>query len=109
MTGDRLEMNARGTSRRGALGMIGAGVAGILGAPVGAWAIGAPGRSAILTRPIPSSGEALPVIGLGTWQTFDVGSDPAARAPLEAVLGSFVELGGKLVDSSPMAKSSRTN
>jgi aryl-alcohol dehydrogenase-like predicted oxidoreductase len=106
MTGDRLEMNARGTSRRGALGMIGAGVAGILGAPVGAWAIGAPGRSAILTRPIPSSGEALPVIGLGTWQTFDVGSDPAARAPLEAVLDSFVELGGKLVDSSPMYGSS---
>ena len=42
------------------------------------------------------------MIGLGTWQTFDVGGDPAARAPLEAVLGTFVELGGKLVDSSPM-------
>jgi aryl-alcohol dehydrogenase-like predicted oxidoreductase len=107
MTGDRLEMNGRGTSRRDALRVIGAGVAGMLGAPVGAWAIGAPG-SAILTRPIPSSGEALPVMGLGTWQTFDVGGDTAARAPLEAVLGTFVELGGKLVDSSPMYGSSET-
>ncbi len=54
------------------------------------------------TRPIPSSGERLPVIGLGTWQTFDVGADPAVRAPLEDVLRAFVQLGGKLIDSSPM-------
>jgi diketogulonate reductase-like aldo/keto reductase len=50
------------------------------------------------TRPIPSSGEKLPVIGMGTWQTFDV-ADPA---PLEEVLKVFSELGGKLLDSSPM-------
>jgi diketogulonate reductase-like aldo/keto reductase len=55
-----------------------------------------------LTRKIPSSGERLPVIGLGTWQTFDVDRSPHARAPLLEVLGTFVELGGKLVDSSPM-------
>ncbi|MBN9463998.1 MAG: aldo/keto reductase [Burkholderiales bacterium] len=55
-----------------------------------------------LARPIPSSGEALPVIGLGTWQTFDVGPSPAQRAPLADVLRSFLELGGRLVDSSPM-------
>ena len=61
----------------------------------------APG-SAILTRRIPSTGETIPVIGLGTWQTFDIGPSAAARAPLEDVLGAFVELGGRLVDSSPM-------
>ena len=54
------------------------------------------------TRKIPSSGEFLPVIGLGTWQTFDVGADAAVRAPLEIVLREFAALGGKLIDSSPM-------
>jgi diketogulonate reductase-like aldo/keto reductase len=54
------------------------------------------------TRPIPSSGELLPVVGLGTWQTFDVGASAADRAPLEATLGLFVRRGGRLVDSSPM-------
>jgi aryl-alcohol dehydrogenase-like predicted oxidoreductase len=53
-----------------------------------------------LQRRIPASGEMLPAIGLGTWQTFDVGVD--RRAPLEAVLKTFVDLGGSLVDSSPM-------
>jgi len=58
--------------------------------------------TAILTRRIPSSGEPVPVIGLGTWQTFDVGSSSAERAPLEEVLGTFVATGGKVIDSSPM-------
>lgn len=56
----------------------------------------------LLTRPIPSTREHLPVIGLGTWQTFDVGGSDAERAPLEAVLREFAALGGKLIDSSPM-------
>ena len=56
----------------------------------------------MLMRKIPSSGEMLPVIGLGTWQTFDVANDAAARAPLEDVLREFATLGGKLIDSSPM-------
>ena len=56
----------------------------------------------LLTRPIPSTGETLPVIGLGTWQTFDVGDSPAERDPLAEVLAAFVAGGGKLVDSSPM-------
>ena len=56
----------------------------------------------ITTRKIPSSGELLPVLGLGTWQTFDVGTDSAARAPLESVLREFSAMGGKLIDSSPM-------
>ena len=54
-------------------------------------------------RPIPASGEKLPVIGLGTWQTFDVGNDSAAREPLRQVLKAFT---GNVVDSSPMYGSS---
>lgn len=56
----------------------------------------------ILTRTVPSSGEALPVIGLGTWQTFDVGSSGGERAPLAEVLEAFVGRGGRVIDSSPM-------
>lgn len=56
----------------------------------------------ILTRRIPSSKEDIPVIGLGTWQTFDVGQRAQERAPLEEVLGAFSGLGGRLIDSSPM-------
>ena len=52
-------------------------------------------------RPIPSSGERLPVVGLGTWITFDV-TDPAARTARGAILRAFFEAGGRLVDSSPM-------
>ena len=44
----------------------------------------------------------MPVIGLGTWQTFDVGNSASARAPLRDVLREFVKLGGSVVDSSPM-------
>jgi diketogulonate reductase-like aldo/keto reductase len=58
--------------------------------------------SAILERPIPSSGEKVPVVGLGTWRTFDVGASGAERAPLKEVLQRFVGLGGRVVDSSPM-------
>ena len=56
----------------------------------------------MLSRAIPSSGEKIPAIGLGTWQVFDVGADAAERQPLEAVLSRFVALGGRVVDSSPM-------
>ncbi len=59
-------------------------------------------RLALFQRPIPSSGELLPVVGLGTWQAFDAGSTAAERQPLEEVLGLFVKLGGRVVDSSPM-------
>jgi diketogulonate reductase-like aldo/keto reductase len=56
----------------------------------------------ILTKPIPRTGESLPVIGLGTWQTFDVGSAESERGPLRDVLREFVRLGGTVIDSSPM-------
>ena len=94
-------------NRRGALRLIGVGLADL--AVSGRRRASAQGRvtsASILTRPIPSTGEALPVIGLGTWQTFDVGSSREARAPLEEVLRRFGALGGKLVDSSPMYGSS---
>jgi diketogulonate reductase-like aldo/keto reductase len=56
----------------------------------------------MLSRPIPASGETIPVVGLGTWRVFDVGGAQAERAPLRDVLKSLVELGGRVVDSSPM-------
>ena len=59
----------------------------------------------MLTKPIPRTGEHIPVIGLGTWQTFDVGGDAAARAPLREVLKL---LNGNVVDSSPMYGSSES-
>jgi diketogulonate reductase-like aldo/keto reductase len=57
---------------------------------------------ALIHKSIPSSGEALPVIGMGTWQTFHVGQDSAERAPLRDVLRVFFDRGGTLIDSSPM-------
>jgi diketogulonate reductase-like aldo/keto reductase len=58
--------------------------------------------NSLLRRPISRSGELLPVIGLGTWQTFDVGKSTSARAPLRDVLHELVKLGASVVDSSPM-------
>jgi len=65
--------------------------------PAGAGVAPAP-----LERPIPSSGEKIPAVGLGTWRTFDVGASATARAPLKEVVQRFAELGGRVVDSSPM-------
>ena len=56
----------------------------------------------MLTRPIPASGEMIPAVGLGTWRVFDVGGTQAERAPLRDVLKNLVELGGRVIDSSPM-------
>ena len=57
---------------------------------------------------IPSTGEALPVIGVGTWQTFDVGADSPARAALLEVLKLMTQAGRGVVDSSPMYGSSES-
>ncbi|MBI5109609.1 MAG: aldo/keto reductase [Rhodocyclales bacterium] len=62
----------------------------------------------LATRQIPADGTRLPVIGLGTWQTFDVGADATARANLGDVLARFVGLGGTVADSSPMYGSSES-
>jgi diketogulonate reductase-like aldo/keto reductase len=60
-------------------------------------------RQTINTRPIPRSpDETLPVVGLGTWQTFDVGKNKAQRAGVARVLDSFLAGGGRVIDSSPM-------
>lgn len=57
---------------------------------------------AIATRRIPSSGEAIPAVGLGTWITFNVGEDEGLRDECAAVMAAFFQAGGGMVDSSPM-------
>jgi diketogulonate reductase-like aldo/keto reductase len=82
-------------SRRDSLRILAAGAA------LGASASAAEEKPAdLIQRKIPSSGEMLPAIGLGTWQTFDV--PPDRHGPLAEVLKEFAVLGGKLIDSSPM-------
>ena len=61
----------------------------------------------VILKRIPRSGEEIPAVGLGTWQTFDVGSDRRQRTALGEVLRSFHRLGGRIVDSSPMYGSSQ--
>ena len=85
---------ARALTRRAVLRLMAAAAAG---RPTGA-----AGASPILQRAIPSSGESIPAIGLGTWRTFDVGGSAAERDPLRDVLRRFVDLGGRIIDSSPM-------
>jgi diketogulonate reductase-like aldo/keto reductase len=87
-------------SRREAARLLAQSAAGVVLAGTGK-ASETPPRE-MLIRAIPSSGEKIPVIGLGTWQVFDVGPDTAERQPLEEVLSRFVMLGGRVVDSSPM-------
>jgi hypothetical protein len=60
-----------------------------------------------LTKAIPSSGERIPVIGMGSWITFDVGRDAALREKRVEVLRTFFDMGGGIVDSSPMYGSSQ--
>ena len=60
-----------------------------------------------ITRKIPSSGEAIPVVGLGTWITFNVGNDPVARDACAEVMRAFFAAGGRMIDSSPMYGSSQ--
>lgn len=85
--------------RRKALGFIAAMCAGASAA--------ARAQAPVPTRPVPSSGERLAFVGLGTWITFDVGaSDSPARAARGEILKEFFAAGGRLVDSSPMYGSS---
>jgi diketogulonate reductase-like aldo/keto reductase len=58
--------------------------------------------AAPLTRAIPSTGEPIPAVGLGSWITFNVGEDPLLREECAAVMGAFFESGGAMIDSSPM-------
>ena len=60
-----------------------------------------------LTKPIPSSNEQIPLVGLGSWITFNVGNDRPAREQCAAVMRNFFAAGGRLIDSSPMYGSSQ--
>jgi diketogulonate reductase-like aldo/keto reductase len=61
-----------------------------------------PAAAAVITRPIPVSGELLPAIGMGSWLTFDVGDSRVERAARHRVLAAFFAAGGGMIDSSPM-------
>ena len=91
---DRDERWRNGMSRRAWLRLaFGAGVAAMTSTSAAA---------ATIRRPIPRSGEMLPVIGLGTYQAFDVGGAESEREPVREVLREFARRGGSVVDSSPM-------
>ena len=81
-------------SRAAFLRLLGGGVAFAAGgAEAAVPRLGQP----LITRRIPSSAEALPAVGLGTWQTFDIGRDEATRAPRREVLRLLLEGGGKVM------------
>ncbi|MBX9846300.1 MAG: aldo/keto reductase [Xanthobacteraceae bacterium] len=69
--------------------------------------IGPAQGGASIIRKIPSSGEAVPVVGLGTWITFNVGNDRVARDACAEVMRAFFAAGGRMIDSSPMYGSSQ--
>jgi diketogulonate reductase-like aldo/keto reductase len=73
----------------------------------GAFGVAAQAGPPPLTRAIAATGEMLPVIGLGTWITFNVGPDPRARDACAQVVRAFFAQGGRLIDSSPMYGSSQ--
>jgi diketogulonate reductase-like aldo/keto reductase len=85
-------------------------VAALGAAAAGAWSLSltraatpaAPAARVMLTRPIPRTDEAVPVIGLGTWERFDVALDDETTKRLGGVLKAFYAAGGRLVDTSPM-------
>ena len=64
--------------------------------------------SGLLARRIPKTGEEVPAVGLGTWQVFDVAGDATELAQAKETLRTFVSLGGRVVDSSPMYGSSES-
>src|SRR6056297_1077399 len=59
------------------------------------------------TRPVPSTGEAMPIVGLGSWITFNVGNDPKLLAECTDVMRAFFAGGGRMIDCSPMYGSSQ--
>ncbi len=78
--------------------------AGLHAAPVAS----AAGTLPLIQRPIPSSGELLPVMGMGTSRTFDTAGDPQSLANLTEVMRVFFNGGGKVIDSSPMYGNAET-
>jgi len=90
-------------SRRHSLKLIGSGATALAASPGIAFAQ----DPKALLKKIPSSGEELPVIGMGTWRTFNVGSDKVLRDARTEVLKAFFANGGGMVDCSPMYGSAR--
>lgn len=87
--------------RRDALRLIAGAGAGLAMPSIAAGASSGP-----IERSIPASGERLPAVGLGTWQSFDIGAGGAQRAAAREVLRRFAQAGGRVIDSSPMYGSS---
>ncbi len=94
-------MEHSSVTRREATRLIGGAAAA---AAIWPWRSGAVENAASsrILRVIPSSGEKIPAVGLGTSRTFDVGRSPNERKPLQEVLRRFTQLGGKVIDTSPM-------
>ena len=84
------------TTRRDLL-KLGAGAAASLAMP--GHALGQQGG--LISRPIPTTGHEVPIIGIGTARRYDVGPDEAERAPLREVLGAYSQLGGTVIDTAP--------
>ena len=99
----KADADARAPSAGITRGQFLAGAAGALSTfTLGRGGRAQPSPARMLTRLIPSTGAALPVVGCGTWRTFDVDAGAAARAPLAGVLGALFAAGGSVIDSSPM-------
>ena len=85
-------------SRRDTFKMALGGCAGLALRPHELWDDEAAG---LVTKPIPSTGERLPVIGIGTARRYDVAASEAELAPLREVVRNFTRMGGKLLDTAP--------
>lgn len=94
-------MIKRACNRRKALKLM---ALGSLSLSIPSWSFS--NTASIMKRAIPSTGEKIGVVGLGTWQTFDVGNSTSEREPLKEVLKVLIDQGGSLIDSSPMYGSS---
>lgn len=81
--------------------------AALAAAAAGAVAATLPASGTVLTKPVGASGEALPLVGLGSWITFNVGDDVEARNNCAAVMRAFFAAGGRMIDCSPMYGSSQ--
>lgn len=89
-------------TRRQAVVALGAAAAATILKPVVGLA-----QTETLSKAIPSTGELIPVVGLGTWITFNVGDDPELREECAGVMKAFFDAGGRMIDSSPMYGSSQ--
>lgn len=89
-------------SRRIFIQAMALGLGGLMGSRVSL-----AGNASLITRPVPSSNQRIPVIGLGSSRTFNVGNDTRSLNNVAEVMGHFFNAGGALIDSSPMYGSSQ--